>query len=120
MAIKQANLSELKLKNMKNFKKLGIGLAALALAFGLVFSMSAFKNTPKSNALQWFVFNGDADDDVNDQSLYEAYTPSPENPTPVDCGGSTIRCAIYAEPDMSQPGKPNLSTIDHDETLLKD
>lgn len=39
---------------MKNLKKLTFGLVALVLAFGLVFSVSAFKDTTKKTALYWY------------------------------------------------------------------
>lgn len=50
----------LKIKNMKNLKKLMFGLAALVMAFGLVFSVSAFKkkaDAPLSTSSTFF-YNG--------------------------------------------------------------
>ena len=86
---------------MKNLKKMLFGLAALVLAFGLVFSVSAFTKSEKET--RWFVYS------ASDHPLTEAQAKNPANYTMLDaeeqppCDGEQDLCAIRADVVSGQP-----------------
>ena len=75
-----------------NLKKFSLGLAALCLAFGLVFSLSAFKSS-KQRTTTTFYYNGPipADkDDVEDVNNWKYDANSQNCGTPQDEQACTI------------------------------
>lgn len=86
--------------NIKKYKKLVYGFAALVLAFGLVFSMSAFKNKKET---RWFVYS------ASDHPLNETQAKNPANYTMLGaeeqppCDGEQDLCAIRADVVSGQP-----------------
>jgi len=74
-----------------NLKKISLGLAALIVAFGLVFSMSAFKQAPvKKEILRYQYKNSDATD-INQVTSWDDLNSLPQQ----DCEeGEDLPCVI--------------------------
>ena len=68
---------------MKNLKKLAFGLVALCLAFGLVFSVSAFKS--KKSATLKYRFIGINETDLTNPLKWQDVSSEP-NPEACDAG----------------------------------
>lgn len=69
------------LNNIKKYKNLVYGLAALVLAFGLVFSVSAFKSKKEIVNLA-YQYTGDDETGVMNSGNWTAIT---YNPSPSEC-----------------------------------
>ncbi|WP_293298886.1 hypothetical protein [Pedobacter sp. UBA4863] len=77
-----------------NLKKLIFGLAALVLAFGLVFTMSAFK--PKKGEMIHFRYNSSATTD----EAYREITNWEPTEEPEDCPGSGKVCVLQIDENL--------------------
>ena len=89
---------------MKNLKKLTFGLVALVLAFGLVFSVSAFKNlTIKKGTTVYFKYN---DSTFNETAYRNIGNWQPiDHPEEVGCDGETNICILRVDSDnLTAPG----------------
>lgn len=80
------------------------GLAALVLAFGLIFSVSAFKNNGiKKGTTVYYKYTGTSfnEDDYRNMDNWEPV----EEPEEVDCGGETNICILRVDSDnLTAPG----------------
>ena len=80
---------------MKNLKKMLFGLAALVLAFGLVFSVSAFKGPAQKTSTLKYRFIGTNSADLQDPSKWLDVS-SEANPVPCETG-SVLPCIVQFE-----------------------
>ncbi|RZK52062.1 MAG: hypothetical protein EOO87_16090 [Pedobacter sp.] len=87
---------------MKNLKKVSLGLAALVVAFGLVFSMSAFRNHQNKviKTSSYWQFTGDDITQVRDYTKYVKIT-NPEAPSCEE--GSDIPCVLATPEAVNSP-----------------
>jgi hypothetical protein len=86
-------------------KKVNLSILAVLLGSALAFAGSKSIHVEEARALQWFQLQvgGDADN-PDHYTLVDA---------PEDCEGEKVRCAIYAEEDMQDPGKPTQNGVDN-------
>ena len=88
-----------------NLKKISLGLAALCLAFGLVFSMSAFKSKANAGkrALVYFKYNGSTFNEANYRNIENwEHITDPEAPS---CAGTSDICVLSVDDaDLTAPG----------------
>ena len=76
---------------MKNLKKLMFGLAALVMAFGLVFSVSAFKKSDAKKEILRYQYKNSDDTDIGLVSSWDNLTEVPQQ----DCEeGDDLPCII--------------------------
>lgn len=96
---------------MKNLKKLTFGLVALVLAFGLVFSVSAFKNRAK-RAPVYFKYEGTTFDETAYRNISNWHqTTAPEEEA---CIGDSDICILSVDSDnLSGPGTTMLDKLDY-------
>jgi len=79
---------------MRNLKSLIFGLAALCLAFGLVFTVSAFKSKGTAQrAPIYFLYDGD---DYTPTDFRDVDNWTHES-SPTSCGGSTNLCVLKVD-----------------------
>lgn len=100
---------------MKNLKKMMFGLAALVMAFGLVFSVSAFtKKDPINLAYQ---YTGDDESNVMNAG---SWTPITYNPSPTECDAEgDLVCVVQFRDDQFSDIEDFLSNYaDADEVNL--
>lgn len=84
---------------MKNLKKLSFGLAALVMAFGLVFSVSAFKerNSAKKGAAVFFKYEGSSFNEAAYRNISNwKQTTAPEEES---CIGEQDICILSVDSD---------------------
>ena len=80
-----------------NFKKISLGLAALVIAFGLVFTASAFKTKSAKNTTMYYYFNSDQESDIDDPGKW---LPIDANDVPgASCDGEDLSCVIRFDTD---------------------
>ena len=85
---------------MKNLKKVVFGLVALIVAFGLVFTVSAFKAKKET---RWFIYTqSDHPTNATDAKEPSNYTMLDANELP-PCDGEQDLCAIRADVVSGQP-----------------
>ncbi|WP_439879716.1 hypothetical protein ACSX1A_11065 [Pontibacter sp. MBLB2868] len=86
-------------------KKINLSIIAVLLGTALAFAGSKSISLPEARGLQWFQLklNGDPGN-PDDYTITDA---------PEGCDGSDVRCAIYSEEDMLDPGKPTQSGVDN-------
>ncbi len=89
---------------MNNLKKIMFSLAALVIAFGLVFSLSAFKGNSAKNTTMYYYFNSDQEADIDDPNNW---TPIDEVDVPnASCDGADLSCVItFDTNDFSDLGE---------------
>lgn len=79
---------------------------AIILGIGGAFASKAAQTKPAGE--QWYTFSG-TQAQINDLSKY---TLTPNDP---ECGDGTVRCAVLAKPNPTNPNKPDLSQISQEE-----
>lgn len=84
---------------MQHLKKMIFGLAALVIAFGLIFTASAFKNKKHTSDLA-YQYDGDDDSGVMSPG---SWTPVPyvENPTACEAEGELVCIVQFNETEFS-------------------
>ncbi|WP_276499388.1 hypothetical protein [Pontibacter litorisediminis] len=86
-------------------KKVNLSILAVLLGSALAFAGTTTVRSTEASALQWFQLQTGGDPDNPD---HYTLVDAPEN-----CGEGEKRCAIYAEEDMQDPGKPTQSGVDN-------
>lgn len=94
-------------------KKINLSVMAVLLGTALAFAGSKGISLPKYQSVQWFQL--DPGGDPSDPNHYKVAQVKPNN-----CLEPEERCAIYAEEDMANPGKPTKTGVQHPiEELLR-
>lgn len=98
---------------MKNLKKLTFGLVALVMAFGLVFSVSAFKSKSSTKRTPvYFKYTGSNFNETAYRNISNwEQTTAPEEEA---CFGNTNICILKVDTEnLSGPGATMLDKLDH-------
>lgn len=84
---------------------MNLSVLAVLLGTALAFAGTTTVRSTEAIALQWFQLQPGGDADNPDHyTLVDA---------PVGCNEGEKRCAIYAEEDMQDPGKPTQSGVEN-------
>lgn len=102
---------------MKRFKELSFAIVAAVAVIGFsAFKINEGKTSDQPSYKYYHLAPGGNAANANDYSLANGNGNSPAT----DCPTGTVEvCSIFAQPSSTNPGKPDLSYIDADETIYR-
>ena len=101
--------------NFKNIAMVAVFCLVAFLGYSAFKSANADVKANKVSTLQWFRYIGTDVAGETDENNYVLSSTEPQN-----CEGEGMRCAIYAEPKSGNPSKPDLTTIEEDNSKFQD